>query len=42
MDGERKRYTEQFASMESSVTSFKKTGELLDNFMESWKAGLNN
>ena len=41
MDGERKRYTEQFASMESSVTSFKKTGELLDNFMESWKAGLN-
>ena len=41
MKGERTRYTEQFASMESSVTSFKKTGELLDNFMESWKAGLN-
>ena len=35
MEGERKSYTEQFASMESSVTSFKKTGELLDNFMES-------
>ena len=35
MDGERKRYAERFASMESSVTSFKKTGELLDNFMES-------
>lgn len=42
MDNERTRYTEQFAAMESSVTSFKKTGELLDNFMESWKAGLNS
>ena len=40
METTRARYTEQFAAMESAVSSFKKTGEFLDNFMESWKAGL--
>ena len=40
METTRARYTEQFAAMESAVSSFKKTGEYLDNFMESWKAGL--
>ena len=40
METTRARYVEQFAAMESAVSSFKKTGEYLDNFMESWKAGL--
>jgi len=40
MDNERARYIEQFSAMESSVSSFKKTGEMLDTFMETWKAGL--
>ena len=38
MKNERERYVEQFTAMESSVASLKKTGEMLDNFMESWKA----
>ena len=40
METTRARYVEQFAAMESAVSSFKKTGEYLDNFMDSWKAGL--
>ena len=40
METTRARYVEQFAAMESAVSSFRKTGEYLDNFMESWKAGL--
>ncbi|MDB0016272.1 flagellar filament capping protein FliD [Alphaproteobacteria bacterium] len=40
METTRARYAEQFAAMESAVSSFKKTGEYLDNFMEGWKAGL--
>ena len=40
MDTERARYVEQFSAMEASVTSFKKTGDMLDTFMETWKAGL--
>ena len=40
METTRARYIEQFAAMESAVSSFRKTGEYLDNFMESWKAGL--
>ena len=40
METTRARYMEQFAAMESAVSSFRKTGEYLDNFMESWKAGL--
>ena len=40
MDTERARYVEQFTAMEASVTSFKKTGDMLDTFMETWKAGL--
>ena len=40
METERARYVEQFSAMESSVTSFKKTGDMLDSFMETWKAGL--
>ena len=40
METTRARYTEQFAAMESAVSSFRKTGDYLDNFMESWKAGL--
>lgn len=41
METTRARYTQQFAAMESAVSSFKKTGEYLTNFMESWRAGLN-
>ena len=41
MENERERYVEQFTAMESSVASLKKTGEMLDNFMESWKASNN-
>ena len=40
METTRARYTQQFAAMESAVASFKKTGEYLTNFMESWRAGL--
>jgi len=40
METERARYVQQFSAMESSVTSFKKTGDMLDTFMETWKAGL--
>ena len=42
MDNQRSRYMEQFTAMESSVASFKKTGDLLTNFMESWRASLRN
>ena len=40
MENERARYIEQFTAMESAVSSFKETGKLIDNMMESWKAGL--
>jgi len=40
METARARYTQQFAAMESAVSSFRKTGEYLENFMESWRAGL--
>ena len=40
MKSTRDRYTEQFTAMESSVASFKKTGDLLTNFMDSWRASL--
>lgn len=40
METTRTRYTTQFAQMEAAVASFKKTGEYLTNFMESWRAGL--
>ena len=34
------RYTKQFSDMNSAVTGFKKTEELLTNFQEAWKASL--
>lgn len=40
MENERSRYVEQFTAMERSVNSFKETGDMLDNFVETWKAGL--
>ena len=40
METTRARYTQQFAAMESAVSSFRKTGEYLTNFMDSWRAGL--
>ena len=40
METTRARYAEQFAAMESAVSSFKKTGEYLTNFMDGWRAGL--
>jgi flagellar hook-associated protein 2 len=40
METTRTRYTTQFAQMEAAVASFKKTGEYLTNFMDSWRAGL--
>ena len=30
----------QFGAMEGTVASFKKTGDYMTNFMESWRAGL--
>ena len=42
MDTERARYTRQFSEMNAAVNSFKKTETLLTNFMDSWKASLNN
>ena len=36
----RLRYTKQFSDMNSAVTGFKKTEELLTNFQEAWKASL--
>lgn len=36
----RERYTKQFSDMNSAVTGFKKTEELLTNFQEAWKASL--
>jgi flagellar capping protein FliD len=40
METTRARYAQQFAAMESAVSSFKKTGEYLTNFMDGWRAGL--
>lgn len=40
MENQRILYMEQFTAMESSVASFKKTGDLLTNFMDSWRASL--
>ena len=40
MENVRERYIEQFTAMESAVSSFKSTGDMLDNLMESWKASL--
>ncbi len=40
MKNVRERYVEQFTAMESAVSSFKSTGDMLDNLMESWKASL--
>lgn len=40
MENVRERYVEQFTAMESAVSSFKSTGDMLDNLMESWKASL--
>ena len=39
METTRTRYTTQFAQMETAVASFKKTGEYLTNFMDSWQIG---
>lgn len=40
MEAQRMLYTERFTAMETAVSSFKETSTLLDNFMESWRAGL--
>jgi len=40
MENERTRYIEQFTAMETAVSSFKETGSIIDNLMESWKASL--
>jgi len=40
MDKQRAVYVTQFSSMEGAVASFKKTGDFMTNFMESWRAGL--
>lgn len=36
----RERYVTRFAAMEAAVAGFKKTGESLDNMMDSWQASL--
>ena len=36
----RARYVTRFAAMETTVASFKKTGESLDHMMDSWQASL--
>ena len=40
MEKQRAVYVTQFSSMEGAVASFKKTGDFMTNFMESWRAGL--
>ena len=40
MTAQRAIYQEQFSAMEGATASFKKTGEYMTNFMESWRAGL--
>ena len=40
MEAQRALYVQRFTAMETAVASFKETGTLLDNFMESWRAGL--
>ena len=40
IENSRLRYTKQFSDMNSAVTGFKKTEELLTNFQEAWKASL--
>jgi len=40
MASQRALYVERFSAMETAVSSFKETGTLLDNFMESWRASL--
>jgi flagellar capping protein FliD len=40
MKSQRENYQTQFSAMEGTVASFKKTGDFMTNFMESWRAGL--
>jgi flagellar hook-associated protein 2 len=40
MEAQRAVYVGQFSAMEGAVSSFKKTGDYMTNFMESWRAGL--
>tara|TARA_B110000483_G_scaffold241364_1_gene324166 strand:- start:79 stop:1707 length:1629 start_codon:yes stop_codon:yes gene_type:complete len=40
MASKRDVYQQQFGAMEGSVSSFRKTGDYMTNFMESWRAGL--
>ena len=40
METQRDLYVQRFTAMETAVASFKETGTLLDNFMESWRASL--
>ena len=40
IENSRLRYTKQFSDMNSAVTGFKKTEELLTNFQEAWRASL--
>lgn len=40
MEAQRANYQTQFSAMEGTVASFKKTGDFMTNFMESWRAGL--
>ena len=40
IENSRERYTKQFSDMNSAVTGFKKTEELLTNFQEAWKASI--
>jgi flagellar capping protein FliD len=40
MTAQRENYQTQFSAMEGAVASFKKTGDFMTNFMESWRAGL--
>ena len=40
IENSRACYTKQFSDMNSAVTGFKKTEELLTNFQEAWKASI--
>jgi flagellar hook-associated protein 2 len=40
MASKRDIYQQQFGAMEGSVSSFRKTGDYMTSFMESWRAGL--
>jgi len=38
IESQRALYVQKFTAMQTAVSSFKKTGEFLDNLIDSWNA----